>query len=163
MLRYYQIPISNSASTWASSLSVLLAANALLRGFSNFQLFAENPNTGQFDMQLYEISPTNPYGNTPEPPFTLIDRNPGSAHPSVSLAFTANVFPNTARRFRAEFVQFGSINANASGPRIRELKGFDTFHPDIPPVPEPSGFVLTVSGLLGLLAFVRQRRGTVGA
>ena len=46
-----------------------LPADALLRGFSSFRLFAEDPDTGHLDNMLYEISLTNPYGDTPEPLF----------------------------------------------------------------------------------------------
>ena len=114
-----------------------LPADASLRGFSRFRLFAEDPDTGEFDIGLYDISPTDPYGDTPEPLYTYIDRNPGFAHPSICLVLTANVLETTAQRFRAEFVQFGLGNSYASGPRILELDGFDTYYPGRPyPVSE---------------------------
>jgi 5-formyltetrahydrofolate cyclo-ligase len=103
-----------------------LAAGALLRGFSCFRLFAEDSDTGKFDVKLYEISPTNPYGDTPEPPYTHLDRSRGFQH----LALMANIPATTAQRFRAEFVQFGPANKTVSGPRIIELEGFDTYYPD---------------------------------
>ncbi|MCD4726671.1 MAG: LamG domain-containing protein, partial [Pirellulales bacterium] len=119
------------------------AAGALLRGFSCFRLFAEDPDTGKFDIKLYEISPTNPYGDMPEPPYTHLDRSRGFQH----MVLAANIPATTARRFRAEFVQFGPANRAFSGPRIIELEGFDTYYPDqaipenhkpAPPVAAPS-------------------------
>ena len=141
-----------------------LPANALLRGFSSFRLFAADPDTGEFDNMLYEIALSNPYGDTPQPEFTYMNRNPGFAHPSMSLALTANVLATTAQRFRAEFVQFGPGNSYASGPRIQELDGFDTYYPGRPypqlsaPIAVndyydvPRNGVLSVSAEEGLLA-----------
>ena len=140
-----------------------LPADALLRGFSSFRLFAENPGTGEFDVKLYEISPTNPYGDTPEPSYTYLDRNPGFAHPSMSLALTANILATTSQRFRAEFVQFGPANSYASGPRIRELDGFGTYYPGRPyPVPEPSTLALLGMGAVGIAVFAWRKNSTKG-
>jgi hypothetical protein len=122
-------------------------ANA--RGFSRFTLFAEG-TPGNFDVKVFELFPSNPYSTTPTPPNAIIESN---SYGDLFLA--ANVSPVTSQRFRAEFVQYGDTIPSATGPRIRELDGFDTSYA----VPEPSSLI--VWGLLGAsvgLVSWRRRR-----
>ena len=75
------------------------------RGFTRFVLYAENPATQQFE-QIFELEPTNPY--------SYLEPN------SFLLATSTLDEPVRARRFRAEFTQWGDLN----GPRLFELDGF---------------------------------------
>jgi len=118
-------------------------ANA--RGFSRFSLFAEG-TPGNFDIQVYELFPSNPYSTTPAPPNTFIESR---SYEWLELA--ANVTPVTSQRFRAEFVQYGDSVPSALGPRVHYLDGFDTFHPA---VPEPSSFtIFTMLFLIGIFTY----------
>lgn len=129
--------------------------DATARGFSRFTLYAFNAMTSAFDIVLFELFPSNPYGDTPAPSGALIETNLNNNQ----LRLAANVTPTTTDRFRAEFVQFGFFASNASGPRVMELDGFDTFHAALAtvPVPEPTSLGLLASGL-ALLALGRPRK-----
>jgi hypothetical protein len=128
---------------------------ATARGFSRFTLYAFNPVTSSFDIKLFELFPSNPYGNTPAPAFSVIETN-GDKN---LLVVGANIAPVTAQRYRAEFVQFGVFAPNASGPRVFELDGFDTLHEDVAaPVPEPASIMLVGLGLPGLIVLRRRKR-----
>ncbi len=114
-----------------------LPADANLRGFSTFNLFAKNIVTNAFEL-VYTNSPTNPYTFI-GPGFLLID--------------TA-VSTTVAQTFRAEFVQFGDNSSSAGGPRVLELDGFGT-----QVVPEPGSLaLLTGLGLSSLILVRRSRR-----
>ena len=98
---------------------ILLAnhdADATQRGFSRFTLLAKNPGTGFFET-LFEFFPSNPYSDTP-----------CNLDPGTFLLVSVNVTPTLAQDFRAEFEQFGS-SSGTSGPRIRELDGFEDADP----------------------------------
>lgn len=129
--------------------------DARYRGFSEFSLYAYNTGTTSWD-EIYEIYPSDPYSTTPPPPETYIDPQTTEVQ---RLYLSANVLPYTTDRFRAEFVQYGDIDRSASGPRIFELDGFDTFSQFVerqePVIPEPATLSLA---LLGLVASRLRRR-----
>lgn len=131
--------------------------DALYRGFSTFNLFAFNNVTSAFEL-VFTFNPANPYDNSVAPVNGVID------HIGYNLlSLGVNIAPVTTNRFRAEFVQFGFVDPSASGPRIQELDGFDTFltQATIPTtaVPEPATFGAFSSALLTLaLALRRVRR-----
>jgi hypothetical protein len=153
---------------WQTAIDITLRSFALFaahdgepedanaRGFSRFTLYGFNPATNVFDIELFELFPSNPYGDTPSPPQGVSD---SSNH---ILRIAANVAPTTTDRFRAEFVQFGFAAANRSGPRIIELDGFDTFHPAVPlqRVAEPRAVALLGIALSGALLLPGLRRRT---
>jgi hypothetical protein len=137
-----------------------LPRNATARGFSRFTLYAFNPVTSSFDLELFELLPSNPYGSTPAPALSVIETNAAGN----LLVLGANIAPVTAQRFRAEFVQFGFFAPNASGPRVLELDGFDTFHESVAtPVPEPTSLILVGLGLPGVIALRRRERIAMSA
>jgi len=128
---------------------------ATARGFSRFTLYAFDPVTSSFDNKLFELFPSNPYGNTPAPPSSIIETN---ADKNL-LVVGANMAPVTAQRLRAEFVQYGVFASNASGPRIFELDGFDTFHENIATsVPEPGSCALFCAGFIVIATTSGLRR-----
>jgi hypothetical protein len=134
-----------------------LPRNATARGFSRFTLYAFDPLTSSFNIELFELFPSNPYGNTPAPEFSVIETNAAGN----LLVLGANIAPVTAQRFRAEFVQFGFFAPNASGPRVFELDGFDAFHEDVATsTPEPASCVLFGVGFLAISARGRLLRRT---
>jgi len=90
------------------------------RGFNRFTLFASNDETFTDDEKIFEIFPSNPYGDTSDPDNGCVHTNGDKS----LLALAVNVTPTPAQYFRAEFVQAGGPS-NASGPRIYELDGFD--------------------------------------
>ncbi len=118
--------------------------DARYRGFKTFRLFGFNDSTSTFD-QLFELTDIPLlYKDTDPLPGMLMDYRYGDN----GLAFWANIPTFTGDRFRAEFVQYSSAGfGHASGPRIRELDGFD-----FAAVPEPgSFFVLMVAFAAGCL------------
>lgn len=128
------------------------------RGFDQFQLFAWNASTSQFDL-IFQYDPSNPYGNSSPPPNGFLSTN---CIASYYLCLAANLVPVTTDRFRATFRQLGSPS-NASGPRINELDGYDTSFADasIPStVPLPATLPLLASGIggLGLIGWRRKRK-----
>jgi hypothetical protein len=136
--------------------------DANYRGFSSFELFAWNSGTSTFD-SIFTYSPGNPYGTSVAPPNGFLGSN---CTIDNFLCFGVNLTPVTTDRFRAEFVQFGDIDPNASGPRIIELDGFDSQFvlPPATPLqsatPLPAALPLFASGLgaLGLLGWRRKRK-----
>lgn len=90
------------------------------RGFSQFRLYARNPNTNAFDILVFQYSPSNPYGTSTAPPNGLVFTNPGNNE----IQLCVNIAPVTASEFRAEFVQYGDRTPSARGPRIFELDAF---------------------------------------
>ena len=69
-------------------------------GFSRFTLYAKDSVTGLFDIKLFELFPSNPYGDTPTPANSILETDADK----TLLTIWANVSPTTARDFRAEFV-----------------------------------------------------------
>jgi serine/threonine protein kinase len=92
------------------------------RSFRRFTLLAADPETGRFDIKLFEIEPAIPYGQTPLPGTAFRARQ----GPAV-LAFRANVTPVNTNRFRAEFEQNEDDDPLPLGPKVMELDGFDEF------------------------------------
>ena len=148
---------SSSAQTIRSiSMDALhdLTNDRIRRGFSEFRLFAWNSSTTTFD-PIYSLTTGDPYATTIAPPGTKIDT---TFLPNRGLRMFANVVPMTTDRWKAEFVQTFPTPSVHSGPRIIELNGFDTFHPDLPSVPEPSTVAFTALGLLGILGLRRSTK-----
>jgi hypothetical protein len=134
--------------------------DANYRGFSQFTLLGFNPATNAFDLTLFEIFPSNPYGDTPAPSNGVVETN-GVGN---LLRLGANVKPFTGDRFRAEFVQYGVATCCDSGPRVMELDGFDTLLTlagDPASVPEPGVLTILGVGIAGLGLVARRRRKTV--
>lgn len=118
--------------------------DANFRGFSRFTLFAEG-TPGSFDIQIFELFPSNPYSTTPTPPNAILQGG---------LQLAANVSPVTSQRFRAEFVQYGDNSvSHALGPRVMELDGYDTFIV----IPEPSTLIMLSIGIVVMLVFKRRK------
>jgi hypothetical protein len=139
---------------------VLIAArdgpprDARARGFSKFTLYAKNSSSVM--EELFTFSPSNPYANTPAPENGVIENITTNNELRLGeIAVAANVTPTTSQFFRAEFIQWSNdYNGHASGPRIRELDGFDTFYP----IPEPSTLTILTTGVLSLIYVWRRRR-----
>jgi hypothetical protein len=109
------------------------------RGFSKFTLLAK---PGSSWVELYEYSPTNPYGGG----VNYLGSN--------YLELNAGVPETTAQAFRAEFIQYGRQHIDRpeiDGPRIVELDGYGEV------IPEPATLCLFGIGLLGLAGFRKKR------
>ena len=135
-------------------------ADANERGFSNFKLYAFD---GSVFSQIFSYNPANPYSSSLAPPNGVVDPVVLAGFGVLSLG--VNIVPVTTDRFRAEFVQFGDRNLSASGPRIQELDGFDTFlsNATIPETPGPNSIpephALALIGLgLAAIGFAKRRR-----
>ena len=121
----WQTPLPNSLRSF-----ILHAAHdgapfdANKRGFSRFTLLARNPETDDFDVQLFEIFPALLYEDTVVPPDVLFE-----ADRRNHLRLCVNVDPTQSQEFRAEFAQFGPPSPNQSGPRVLEIDGYDTLCP----------------------------------
>jgi hypothetical protein len=130
--------------------------DANYRGFSTFRLFAWNAGTSAFD-QIFSINPAVLYRNTTAPLNGFID----TAVTINFLSMAVNLAPVTTNKFRAEFVQYSNVgNGHASGPRIMELDGFDTYQTQVSvpgSVPAPGALALLGLGLLGLGAARHHR------
>jgi hypothetical protein len=128
------------AVEWQTSAPVTLLSFSLWaqnegmdrRAFNRFTLFSDSGGTWQ---EIYDTGPGFSYPSTP------------------ALNLEQDVTPVTAQDFRAEFVQAPYTSGNASGPRILELDGFDTYLDGS--VPEPATLSLLA---LGGLAVLRRRR-----
>jgi hypothetical protein len=117
------------------------------RGFTDFRLFAwDNTSSNWSEIYTYQ---TDTDGNG------YYDGGPTYTNYNM-LELTVNLAsPVVAQHFRAEFDQAGGPG-NASGPRILELDGYDTYF-GATPVPEPASMLLFGSGLAGLFG-TRLRR-----
>ncbi len=93
------------------------AANA--RGVSRFTLRAKGANSGNFDIKIFELFPSNPYEDTPVPLGSTLGEGR-----SWELKLCVEVADIQAQEFRAEFQQFGGLSI--SGPRVVELDGYST-------------------------------------
>jgi len=89
------------------------------REFDRFVLKTRSSSSADFDLVLYDYTPTHPY--------TSLDAATG-------LLLIGDIDPVTAQDFRAEFTQFrsGRPDGNYDGPRIIEL---DAFSADVPVPP----------------------------
>ncbi len=94
--------------------------DANYRGMSRFKLFARD--TGGAWIQLFDIEPANPYGDTVAPANTGVADIPSQPY---RLLLCANLALMTATEFRAEVTQRGNVGG-AQGPRIIELDGYAT-------------------------------------
>ena len=94
------------------------------RGVETFRLYYRDGSSNL--VKLFEISPANPYGDTVAPPNTTVTTNDAGN----LLVLCVNTGAVNAQVFLAEFVQYGPPS-NASGPRIRELDGFETGCPGL--------------------------------
>lgn len=122
-------------------------ANA--RGISSFRLYAENLDDSNTEVLLFQLSPSNPYVNTP---------GNNSAAYNV-LYYESNIAaPVRATTYRAEVVQYGTYFGNANGPRVLELDGYGSFLEggNNPTVPEPATMTLFGTGLVGFM--IRRKR-----
>jgi hypothetical protein len=99
--------------------------DANYRGVETFRLFYRDDSNNL--VKLFEISPANPYGDTVAPPNATVTTNESGN----LLVLCVNTGGVNAQSFRAEFVQYGDIAVNASGPRVRELDGFETGCPGL--------------------------------
>ena len=112
--------------------------NIYYRGFSKFTLYYGDGQGHWTQLYEYETDPDKDslYGGGA----TYTDRQ--------NLELHVDVTPTLAKYFRAEFVQSGGPPigaANASGPRIIELDGYDTFTYAPNPAADPSAPELTVT------------------
>lgn len=80
------------------------------REFARFTLKAKSNPSGDFDIVLFDTTPSHPYALADSSQFLVIE---------------ANVKPTVAQYFRAEFVQFNGYRG-FDGPRIIELDGYET-------------------------------------
>lgn len=151
---------------WQTSGTVTLRSFALFaahdggsrdanyRGFSSFELFAWNAGTSQYD-SIFNYAPANPYGSSVAPANGFLADN---CTASNMLCLGVNLLAVTTDKFRAEFVQRGSPS-NASGPRVWELDGYDTYFQSaaIPATPLPGSLPFFISGLLVIGLMSRRR------
>jgi len=81
----------------------------------------------------------------------LADTDPDADHlygggpnytPAQYLEYCTVVPSTTAQYWRAEFVQYGDVMGNASGPRVIELDGYDYV------IPEPATICLLGTAIL---------------
>mgnify|MGYP001812651651 CR=1 FL=1 len=121
------------------------------RGFTIVRLFGFNTGSSTYDL-LFEFDTANPYGDSVSPAGGLVETNGDLSELRLAANLAA---PYATDRFRAEFVQAGEIDPNAKGPRIRELDGFTSDHPDPISIPEPG---VTLLALLGWVGLLRRRR-----
>ena len=120
----WQTPLSNTLRSFTLHAAHDQAPfDANRRGFTRFTLLAKNPETDDFDIQLFEIFPALLYEDTVVPPDILFD-----ADRPNNLRLCVNLSPIQSQEFRAEFVQWGPICC-FSGPRVYEIDGFDTLCP----------------------------------
>ena len=125
------------------------AGNINKRGFTEFRLFARsNPGDSWTSVYTYATDPDNDSNYGGGTTYT----NTWALELGVDLSSAI-----TAQYFRAEFDQAGSPS-NASGPRILELDGYDTFLDGTTPVPEPATMLLFGTGLAGLAGFRTRKR-----
>jgi hypothetical protein len=128
-----------------------LGRDIFWRGFSRFSLYAYNAGTDSFDTKLFELLPSDPFGDTPSAAYAIVRTDVPENH----LSIAANIFSApTTDRFRAEFVTPGDAGSSYLSPRILELDGFDTFYPGVQ-TPEPATLTLLA---LGGLTILRRRR-----
>lgn len=115
-----------SFSLWANNEDTMLR-----RAFKQFRLYSGDSASGPWG-EIYDTGP-----------FTYLN--------NVNIEGDMTT-PVTAQYFKAEFVQALYTYSNASGPRILELDGFDTY---LDGTPEPATLSLLA---LGGLAILRRRR-----
>ncbi|NQT92863.1 MAG: PEP-CTERM sorting domain-containing protein [Lentisphaerae bacterium] len=114
----------------------------------SFSLWANNEDT----MLRRAFNRFTLYSGSASSPSDLVyDTGPGYSYLNT-VNLEQDVTPVTAQYFKAEFVQAPYTYANASGPRVLELDGFDTY---LDGTPEPATLSLLA---LGGLVILRRRR-----
>jgi hypothetical protein len=109
------------------------------RGISAFRLYHSDTLGGPWTL-LHELADTDPDAN--------LRYDGGPNYPGENyLEYCVAVPSTTAQYWRAEFVQYGYVSGNSSGPRVWELDGYDFV------IPEPGTICL-----LGLAFLLLGRR-----
>ena len=145
-VQYFEFRLTSVQTIQSITLAINCDDTIDHRGASRFTLWAFNPTSNAFDQKAFEFFPANPYGSTIAPSGAVVESDL-----SPHLIIAANFTPVTSNRFRAEFVQAGTM-----GVRVDELDGYTTIHPNS--VPEPDSLFL-IGGSAAILTWQLRRKG----